>query len=131
MSNRRPAAQWPHRIAALSIFLTRRRIRAELRLESGDLPTEAAASQPGFSAHRYTASITAAEWSDLDAARRLGQAIRGAIEYPEPGEDPWIFDLTIEQSGSSLEPVFTFRRNEFPDFDRRRQRFERYGARPT
>lgn len=130
-SGDRPPAQWPHRIAALSIFVTGRRIRAELRLESGDLPTEAAASQPGFSAHRYTASITAAEWSDLDAARRLGQAIRGAIEYPEPDEDPWIFDLTIEQSGSSLEPVFTFRRNEFPDFDRRRQRFERYGARPT
>ena len=127
----RPPPQWPHQIAGLSIFLTGRRVRAALVLESGDMPTEAAASQPGCSAYRYSASITASEWADIDAARRNGQAIRGAIEYPESDEDPWIFDVSIERSGTDIEPVFTFQRHEFPDFDRRRQHFERFGARPT
>jgi hypothetical protein len=44
-----------------------------------------------------------------------------AVEYPDAGQDPWIFDLNIEQ-GSVIGTVqqLHMKRNEFPEFDKRK-----------
>ena len=128
-SGPRPRPAWPYQLASISFFVGGRRIQAALtpggggRPDPDEPPIERARTQSGYQAHRYTFTLTYDEFLPLKTLAGQSEGASCAIEYPD-GQDPWIFDVTIDRAGSSLEPVYTVHPQEFPNFEARRRRYQ-------
>jgi hypothetical protein len=86
-----------------------------------DLPTSlSVASKDGWLAHEYEMTMSRAQYRALKMLAGTSNRLPCAVEYPEASQDPWIFDLNVQQ-GSDIGNVkqLHMKKNEFPEFDKR------------
>lgn len=117
-----PTAHWPPELTGMTFFPAgAERFQVTMQPADVDLPTSlSSASQDGWLAHQYEMTMSRAQYRLLKMLAGTSVRLPCAVEYPEPDEDPWIFDLNVVQ-GSDIGNVkqLHMKKNEFPEFDKR------------
>jgi hypothetical protein len=115
-------AQWPADLAGMTLFPAgAERFGVTMQPAYTDLAVSlSGASQDGWLAHEYEMTMSRTQYRALKMLAGTHNRLPCAVEYPDAEQDPWIFDLTVEQ-GSVIGSVtqLHMKKNEFPEFDKR------------
>ncbi|HZS35801.1 MAG TPA: hypothetical protein VFF06_03195 [Polyangia bacterium] len=116
-------ARWTKELAQVTFFPSSGGpVTLSLTLQSGtyEASLSPSTSQSGYTAHMYELVMSREQYQMLKTLAGTRQRIMFAVEYPESDQDPWIFELTVDQVTSiGRVAQHNMRRNEFPEFDKR------------